>query len=632
MAQLQTQLPQGCVGVWVVNENCHKTNRCLFGSVFISYRYKIIGIIHRAVGCNAIVETVYPPLPKGSQQKFWIMPMDHEMYYLEQIGGFSIGLPFMIRPKQYNDDGRLKPLIDVFGFVKLSVKGPDIVQPSFMDTSCFERLIRELQQNKLLLSISRQPKKSQKLQCPVPTLYVYETKEGSMSKVQRPHLYSVQLGVSKGTDIGGKHCRKKFNSIRVAWITKKVADKLLKVWKGEWHCWKKVVHWVVRNSKHIDTYLVPNLAEIGATSGFRIKSVTRAEFAGLKGASFHHGTKLFLLGSEPRDLSHRKCVGRLMSCWGFDKRLTCEQITYPGASIMVDCMHRGIPRPSVGHFGMNAYNNKRFSTAYVATPLEAVEDKGDLQMHRAEFAGHGMRPQLIRMCHALETAALQFAHKMNPEGMNLTKHLSGLNIATCGFRDCKTGQAREGQPPQKRQKIHNNPQSWETRVPYSPRQLVYGFANTGHIDTKDQLTDAQQKELHKNAVDSQVKLRQFPGLPTTCAWQFVFRNTGASQHLKIHQHFTMHGLGVAMPIQHGLGHHFYGGVFEHNTSLCLVECTKDGLVSLSNHDDHFILFAWGNSKKIPRAEILALVQEAAEPLAAAVPAAALPPPPPPPPA
>ncbi|CAB9507809.1 expressed unknown protein [Seminavis robusta] len=148
--------------------------------------------------------------------------------------------------------------------------------------------------------------------------------------------------------------------------------------------------------------------------------------------------------------------------------------------------------------------------------MEAVEDKGRLQMHRAEFAGHGMRPQLIRVCHALETAAIQFAFKMNLEGMKLTNHLPGLNIATCGFRKGLEGQSPVSQPPQKKQK-YNNSQCLETRKPHSPRQLVYGFCNTSHIDSKDQLTALQQKELHMRAADFGLDPQKYPGLPTTCA-------------------------------------------------------------------------------------------------------------------
>ncbi|CAB9520874.1 expressed unknown protein [Seminavis robusta] len=304
-------------------------------------------------------------------------------------------------------------------------------------------------------------------------------------------------------------------------------------------------------------------------------------------------------------MKHPTCVGTVLSCWGEDRRLLDEQLTHPGASMLTDCMRRGIPRTSIGHYGMNAYSNMRFSTAYVATPMEAVEDKVRLQMHRAEFAEHGMRPQLIRVCHALETEGLE-------------------------------GQSPVSQPPQKKQK-YNNSQCLETRKPHSPRQLVYGFCNTSHIDSKDQLTALQQKELHMRAADFGLDPQKYPGLPTTCAWQFVFRHDNAADKLTIHQHFIMHGLGVAMPIRHGLGHHFYGGIFEHNTSLCLVQRKLDGFVSLTNDEDHFMLFAWGNSPKIPKREIQLLLQEAAVPLVVdgqvvpgndtAVPAADLPPPP-----
>ena len=51
---------------------------------------------------------------------------------------------------------------------------------------------------------------------------------------------------------------------------------------------------------------------------------------------------------------------------------------------------------------------------------------------------------------------------------------------------------------------------------------------------------------------------------------------------------------MAMEIQNGIGHHFLGSSFAHRTCVCK-RTTINGHVSVSNHNDDFLLFAWGRS-------------------------------------
>ena len=92
----------------------------LKGSVFMSYRHNKIGIIHKATGCGAMVEMIYPS-PKTAAEQHWVMDLNQEMYYLEQIGGCPIGVPLRCRPKQHYDNGTIKPLVDRKGYIKVNV-------------------------------------------------------------------------------------------------------------------------------------------------------------------------------------------------------------------------------------------------------------------------------------------------------------------------------------------------------------------------------------------------------------------------------------------------------------------------------------------------------------------------------
>ncbi|CAB9511038.1 expressed unknown protein [Seminavis robusta] len=257
---------------------------------------------------------------------------------------------------------------------------------------------------------------------------VYEHEEGAMKKAARQHLYSVPLS---GASTYNEH----FNEIEMAWLTKLNADDFISLEKeGKWKRWEDCAAWLTSHSVTTDRYLVPNLEAIGGLEEFRFKKITAEELECLKcwEDPFCHGdhTYRYVLGVEPRDLTDELCFGILLAMSGFDPLLTNTTMTYSGASMMAECIRRGFKRTPIGHYGMNGYNNERMKVEYVPTPMEAVADKAKLQMHRAAFAGHGLKPQLVRISHNLTTAALQFTEKRNPLAMELTNHLPELKIAT----------------------------------------------------------------------------------------------------------------------------------------------------------------------------------------------------------
>ena len=94
-----------------------------------------------------------------------------------------------------------------------------------------------------------------------------------------------------------------------------------------------------------------------------------------------------------------------------------------------------------------------------------------------------------------------------------------------------------------------------------------------------------------------VDKRYWLGVPTTCGYQHVF----CLDRFKIFQFFFMSGLGSAVLLTHGIGHNFYGYLFEHNTSVCLA-MDSQRQVWLSNSPSKIgYVYAWGGS--VPRNQI-----------------------------
>ena len=62
-----------------------------------------------------------------------------------------------------------------------------------------------------------------------------------------------------------------------------------------------------------------------------------------------------------------------------------------------------------------------------------------------------------------------------------------------------------------------------------------------------------------------LKLHGF-GYPTTVGYQFLFDEKTCS----VLQYFAEDGLGIAVELYHGLGHHFLASAFTHRSTLRLV--------------------------------------------------------------
>ena len=54
-------------------------------------------------------------------------------------------------------------------------------------------------------------------------------------------------------------------------------------------------------------------------------------------------------------------------------------------------------------------------------------------------------------------------------------------------------------------------------------------------------------------------------LPTACGYQFVEEEDGVLDSLNVDAFFSMDGLGIAIRIEDGIGHHFMGAIFSHQT-------------------------------------------------------------------
>lgn len=135
-------------------------------------------------------------------------------------------------------------------------------------------------------------------------------------------------------------------------------------------------------------------------------------------------------------------------------------------------------------------------------------------------------------------------------------------------------------------------------MPWKTRSPIFGFANASHVDNADRLWKSQMADWREKAEKAKwlscMKLLDYDGccLPTTCGYQFVFRDAVIYD---VRAYFAMDGLGLAVALEDGVGHHFMGSLFSHNTCLCVCTRRDNGMVSASNQDNNFLVVGWGTS-------------------------------------
>jgi hypothetical protein len=64
---------------------------------------------------------------------------------------------------------------------------------------------------------------------------------------------------------------------------------------------------------------------------------------------------------------------------------------------------------------------------------------------------------------------------------------------------------------------------------------------------------------------------------------------------RVYAFFSMDGLGLAVLMEDGVGHHFLGASFSHRTSLCVCKRKTDGKLSSCNVNDDFLILGWGST-------------------------------------
>ena len=329
---------------------------------------------------------------------------------------------------------------------------------------------------------------------------------------------------------------------------------------------------IVTNSSlgHLDL-VVPNML----SSELRIKIVSEEEFKVLHSSNKHrhlsHDSQTFLFGEEGRCLA--STPGVMVSCWAKSSLVSKPSLTYDYASSILEVYDLGFGRrPRTDCVGLNLYVNRRESNRPNPSPLVSECSIQDHQYWRQTQTPLLVQPILEKRLHHLTHNARRIFQKLNPPMFDMFSDSCQKQIVTTG------------------------------RQPNGNKYSLLAFANTSHVDKCDELTIEQTEDLLKvnsesvepNHVKAFIpKLIRFEGfcLPTTCAYQFLFKN---EPNGKIEQYFSLEGLGLAMELQHGIGHHFLGSSFAHRTCVC-TRTFNNGDVSISKHNDDFLLFAWGRS-------------------------------------
>jgi hypothetical protein len=339
------------------------------------------------------------------------------------------------------------------------------------------------------------------------------------------------------------------------------------------------------------TLVVPRVPE----SGLRIKIVDVQDYSVIK--SLKHCEVLedledvvFLFGVEPLNLRNKRCYGEMVSHWGKDPKVTKLSLGY---DFIVFCLailgigfgSRGETVPS---HGLNWYGKPegRGTAATIGSPAQALEDIMEQQYYReSENRLHLCQPLVRKKLNQLTTDVGDIARDVNPDLMKLVGRTCSRQILTSG-----------NVPKKKKSSNH-----FDLASQKGSKSPARGFINGSHIHKLDALTKGQVKAWTETAKERKwthvLKSLEAEGfcLPTTCAYQFVFDDGDRKDQLKVKAMFSMEGLGLAVPIVHGVAHHFMGAKFSHHTCLPVCQEQSSKKVNASNHDDDFLIIGWGSS-------------------------------------
>lgn len=350
-------------------------------------------------------------------------------------------------------------------------------------------------------------------------------------------------------------------------------------------------------AQHVSTktLIVPYIGEgdKGGYSRLRLKIVNKLECKILnrlpaKFEKVEFGGASYYFGKEPTNLNHPHAHGIPVSIWGRDPKLTKLEVTYGFATLCLQVFGLGFgSRGSVPSHAMNTYCKKegRGTTATRPSPAQDDDELAQQQYFRkGENNNMLSQPYVRRQLNELVTNAVHFGRECNNCFMGLVGSICTRQIITTG-------------------NVPKQPQSSDPGHlrPIGCNSPTYGFVNTTHIDVLDKLTPTQVARWTERAEDNgwlhclDLLYQKDFCLPTTCGYQFTFKDDVSRDSLEVNAMFAMDGLGMAVSIEHGIGHHFMGAKFSHQTCLPVCRRRSDGKLSVTNHEDNFLLVGWGGT-------------------------------------
>lgn len=334
------------------------------------------------------------------------------------------------------------------------------------------------------------------------------------------------------------------------------------------------------------TMVVPTVSS--QNRHLRLKTVTCKERNVLRGLQrferLEHNGLEYYFGTEPVELNHPHAYGVAVSVWGKDPVLTKFQLTY-------DFLHLALAtygpegfgsRGSVTSGGLNVYCKApgRGFTKAIPSPAQAAEEAHLQQYYRQTQPNMLCQPTLRAQLNELVTDALHFGRTCNNYLMGMVGYICTRQILTAGHIPKKA--------------LPSYSELFGGSL--SP---CYGFWNSSHVDCVDMLSQQQLQEWRELAKGKKwhycqkLLARNDFCLPTTCGYQFLYKGDDTHNQLEVKAMFAMEGLGMAVQLEHGIGHHFMGAWFSHCT--CLPVCESNGLFSVTNHEDNFSIIGWGGT-------------------------------------
>lgn len=316
-------------------------------------------------------------------------------------------------------------------------------------------------------------------------------------------------------------------------------------------------------------------------------------------ATFENKDYSYIFGKEPESLDSTLAYGRLVSLWGLDPLVTEPRLSYNFARFLLCVFGTGYGGRDIAEcIGLNLYFKHlgRGTSRPFATPAVAEEEIALHQYRNNSQRYDLMNPFYRKTVNDLTRNMGRFAKKHNCSLMRLVGDACSRMIVTTGNIPRPKDVAEGGGKIVK--EVPNKDSTHTCTYSITP---TTSFGSASHCDSKDNLWQSDRNQWLDRATTNGwkhcVKLLHADTddfcLPTTIGYQFCFHDREIPTDFAISAFFSMEGLGLAMQIDDGVGHHFMGSVFSHHS--CLTLHSKEGQVSCCNDEDAFLLVAFGTS-------------------------------------